>query len=741
MSDFNENNKEEMIYLEKTLDFIKKQLNEEKNNLEGNISSLVASRREMWQEGAHASNDFDKVPEMNHYLFEVNKQNDKYRSNVRRINNYERMLKSPYFGRFDFEEEGSDEVEKIYIGFHNLMDPEDFTIYVYDWRAPISSIFYRNELGKASYASPNGNVSGEVMLKRQYKIQESELKFFFDSSIRINDEILQEVLSRNSSSKMKNIVQTIQKEQDLIIRDTENELLIVQGTAGSGKTSIALHRIAFLLYEGLASKLNSNNVIIISPNDVFSEYISHVLPELGEENVHQTTFDSIISKNINSKCKAETRHQQLEALINLSDKQKFNRKMKSIEFKGSLKFKEILDRLIDYYEHHLIKFKDIYFDGKVVEKKELLKNSFLNNKIGMPAAKRLSRMESMILNKIHPMRRNRLEKIEKIVQKSDDHVFEIKQFSRLISIKEAKVFMDYIREFTEIDYMEVYKALFKSEGLFFKLSKGVDMPEGIQEIILETDRRLCNDEIDYEDSAALLYLKFKLEGLDDFSEIKQVVIDEAQDYYPLQYEIFKIMFRTARYTVLGDFNQSIERNKDKGIYDDISKILDKGKSVKLFMNKSYRSSYEITSFAQRLIDARQEIISFDRHNEEPIVIKKENQNEIDNAIAKSIEEYKELGYESIAVICKTEKESGGIRDRLKQLTEIKIGDINNEIEKGIIVIPAYMAKGLEFDVVIIYDANDKNYKNELDKKLLYVACTRPLHRLAVYYTGKRSRFL
>ncbi|MBC2581790.1 UvrD-helicase domain-containing protein [Clostridium sp. DJ247] len=742
MKDFNENKQEEVNYLDKTLDFIKNELIKEENNLKDYIGDLIRSRKDMWEESVHFSEDFDRIPEMNHYLSEVNNRNENYIYTVKKINNYKRMLNSPYFGRFDFLEEGFRDVEKIYIGLHNLMDSEDYSIYVYDWRAPIASIFYRNELGRAAYNSPNGSINGNVFLKRQYKIKNSKLEFFFDSNIRINDDILQEVLSRNSSTKMKNIVETIQKEQDIIIRDTENELLIVQGVAGSGKTSIALHRIAFLLYEGLNSKLASNNVIIISPNDIFSKYISHVLPELGEENVEQVTFDGIVLKHFGKRFRAQTRHEQLETLINAGNIEGFNTRMSSIEFKGSLVFKHILDRLLQYCERSLIKFKDIYYDGKTVETKEQLKNSFLDNKIGMPIAKRLKRIESIILNKIHPLRKRRLEKIEKIVQKSDDHVFEIRSFSRLLSIKESKLFMDYIRSFTEVDFMHLYKTLFNKKGLLFKLSKGLELPYNIKEIILETAKQLEQGKVPYEDCAALIYLKLKLEGLEEYSNIKQVVVDEAQDYYPLQYEIFKLLFGGARYTVLGDFNQSLEKDCDKSIYDEIDEILNKRKSVKLFMRKSYRSSYEITVFAQKLLNNEQEIISFDRYGSEPLVIFKEKQSLIDKTIIKDIEHYESQGYGSIAVICKTQKEADEIQSRLRSLTHSKILNISEgNIEKGVIVVPAYLAKGLEFDVVLVYNASSENYKNEFDRKLLYVACTRALHQLVIYHTGEKSAFL
>jgi len=742
MSNFNEEKGAELIYLEKTLEVIKRQLKKEEENLNENISKVIASRREMWQDSVHFSEDFDRIPEMNHYLSEVNKETRSYESSVIRVKRYKKMLNSPYFGRFDFAEEDYDEREKIYIGLHNLMNEEDDTIYVYDWRAPISSIFYRNEVGEGSYMSPVGLIKGEISLKRQYKIYKGNLKFYFDSSVRITDDVLQEVLSRNSSSKMKHIVETIQKEQDMIIRDTENEVLIVQGVAGSGKTSIALHRIAYLLYEGLNSKIGVNNVIILSPNSQFSEYISNVLPELGEENVKQKTFSEISRELFGEGIKLQSKEEQLETLICNQGKEETDLKLQSIKFKGSETFKIILDRLLLYFERSLIKFEDIYYDGKIIEKKEELRMQFLHDKIGMPITKRLTRMENMILNKIHPLRKDRLEKIENIVQRAGNHIFEVKGFSRLMAVKEAQKLMKDIRKFTKVDYTDIYKRLFSDKGLFEKITKDLELPSNIEVVLNNSMKALQDGYISYEDSAPLLYLKLKLEGLEPYSEIKQVVIDEAQDYYPMHYEVLNLLFKRARYTVVGDFNQTIEKSGDRSIYDQMEKIFNKKKSVKLFMNKSYRSSIEINEFNQKLMSNNNEFISFDRHGEKPMVIFREDDEGIIKSMAKHIEDYFTKDYNSIAIITKTEEEAEVISERLRQYTNIdSFYSENIEAQKNIYIMSSYMAKGMEFDVVIVYDVSKEKYNSDFDRRLLYVACTRALHQLILYYTGEKSKLI
>lgn len=733
---------EELEYLKKTLEFLKNEMDRSNEILSSRMRDLIDSRTDMWEQSAHYTDDFEKLTDMNQHLNEVSNQAIIYSNAKRRVEKYRKVFSSPYFSRFDFVEDGLKESDKIYIGLINIMDEKTYGVLVYDWRSPISSMFYRCEPGRASFLAPSGEIAGEVTVKRQYKIKDSELKYFFDCSIRITDEVLQEVLSRNSSPKMRNIVETIQKEQDVIIRDLDNELLIVQGVAGSGKTSVALHRIAFLLYEGLGSNYQSNNIIIISPNNIFSSYISNVLPELGEENVEETTFDEIASRLINDRLLLETRSSQIEKLILCQDTKEGILKKQSIGFKGSGGFVEIIDRLIKYYGRHMIEFQDIYFDGKVIEKKEILRNFFLNDKLKTPMAKRLKRIEGMILDKIHPLQRKRLLKIEEIVRKDKSHEFDGKVFSRFLSIKMAGVFLKRIQRFTQIDYLEVYKTLFNDKELFYKLSQGIKLPCDIEDIIMRTREYLDKGMAEYEDCAPLMYLKLKLEGNSIFSDIRQVVIDEAQDYYPLQYEVFKLLYKDARYTILGDIHQSLDKTADKSVYDTAEKILNKKRSIKISLNKSYRSCCEINAFTRRLLKGECDVISFDRHGMEPSLIYEESRELIDQSIARDIENFYTQGFESIAVICKTQQEADTAWERLRESVNISlVSSTGTNIEKGIHIIPSCLAKGLEFDVVLIYDGSDSNYKTELDRRLLYVACTRALHRLAVYHTGSLSPFI
>lgn len=772
MNNYQQNFQEEAHYLEKALSFLNKELARQKELLSNRKESLRESRKDMWENGVHFSSDFDKLTELNQYLEAERGHTVSYIHTLKQIKKYEKMLESPYFGRFDFAEEDSTKEDKIYVGLHNLMDSKTHEILVHDWRAPISSIFYRYELGKASYTAPFGEIRGDVKLKRQFKIRNSELKYFFDCSIKIDDEMLQDVLCRNSSPKMKNIVETIQREQDIIIRDTDNELLIVQGVAGSGKTTIALHRIAFLLYHGMNSNIDHHNILIVSPNSVFSKYISGVLPELGEENVNQITFEEYAAGVLKGRGKLQTRNEYIEKLMSSGGVESGQIKKQSSDFKGSRIFTEILDRFIDYYERNMIDFQDICYDGRLVETKQRLKDIFLDNEINMPAAKRLERIESIIMDKVQPFQKKRLVEIEKDVESQDGHEFEVKQFSRLISIREIREISNRIKKFTKIDYYQVYSTLFNEKGLLEKLSQDLQLPENINQIIRLTGENLERGFVAYEDCAPLLYMKLRLEGSDEQSDIKQVVIDEAQDYSPVQYEVFNLLFKGAGFTVLGDINQSIDKDGDMSLYDEIADIFGKKKSVKVTLNKSYRSSYEISAFASKIPRKKVDIIPFERHDAEPEIACSSTLEEMTRSIIADIGSFLKQGYESVGVICKTAREAKelhrGIKDLqrrkdlrmqkdlkgqkdfrgmedfsdTKLLQSIKLINSNDaEIKKGVAVIPSYMAKGLEFDAVLVYNVSEQNYSTDFDRRLLYIACTRALHRLVLCCAGTKSPFI
>ena len=735
---------EEIKYLDEIINLLKNKLEYETNQLENQKSDLIESRREMWENTTHSSADFDKLTDFNQYLSALQAQTFTYTELAKRILRYEKMLESPYFARIDFTEEGYDDTEKIYIGLFNLMDDETHEIKVYDWRAPISGIYYRNEIGPVEYRAPAGLIKGFVSLKRQFKITKGKMEYFFDSNINILDEMLMVALSKNMTSKMKTIVETIQKQQDLIIRDLFNDLLLVQGVAGSGKSSVALHRIAYLMYQGLNLKLSANNVIVISPNPLFSKYISNVLPELGEENINEYTFENIFLKLFENKLSMKTKSENFENIITAVSEEKRNFLRSYDEFKGSFVFLKIIDRFIEYYERKLVPFEDVYYNGKIIEKRELSKAFLLSGKLDMPTGKKLKIIENRILEKVRDNRIERRSKIEKTVNELNNHEFEIQSFTRLLSAKETSALTERLRKFTEFESFEIYKKLFSDINIFKKISKGLDLPENIDEIISCTNTALGDPfNIPYADGIALMYLKIKAEGCDLFSDIKQVVVDEAQDYYHMHYYILKDLYRYARFTIVGDKNQSIEKSSELPLHDDIISIFNFEKSSKVFLNKSYRSSYEIGKFSAKLLGGENSTEFFKRNEEEPAIIKSSSISNLQEEIVKTIEKYSSQGFSSIAVICKNRKEASNLYFNLSNKIKIKLVDYldYDSVLEGTLILPVYLAKGLEFDAVIVYEANNSNYNTEFDKKLLYIACTRALHRLSLFYTGELTKFL
>lgn len=743
MSEHKYINIEEEKYLEEIINLIKLQLSFSNDKLEEQRSDLILFRKEMWENTTHSSADFDKLSDLNQYLSALQSQTFSYTELAKRIAKYEKMIDSPYFARIDFTEEGYDDTEKIYIGLFSLVDEKTHDIKVYDWRAPISSLYYRYEIGKVKYSAPGGIIKGDVSLKRQYKINRGKIDYFIDVSVNIIDDMLMEALSKNMTSKMKTIVETIQKQQDIIIRDMENDLLIVQGIAGSGKSSVALHRIAYLLYQNLNIKLSSKNILIISPNQIFAQYISNVLPELGEEKIQDVTFENIFYTLFENKASLRSRSENFEYIISCKNNEE-KQFLRSIdEFKGSLTFIEIINRFIKYYEKKLIPFEDIYFNGATIEKKELLKSLVLSNKLKMPTNKKLKIIEGRILDKIRDKKVERREKIERAISNLNNHEFEVASFTRVLSAKETSNIINKLHNFTEVKAIDVYKKLFSNKTIFKNISKGLVLPHNIDKIIDYTNKSLDDIfNIPYSDGIALLYLKLSIDGSDLFKNIKHTVVDEAQDYYHIHYSILKMIFKESKFTVVGDVNQTLEKNSDLSFYDEITKIFGFQKSNKIVLNKSYRSSYEISKFSEKLLSNKSTADYFKRDEEEVELIKCVSKEQILENIALQINKYKAENFKSIAVVCKNRKKSREVYETLTTKVSVKLIDLGGEKNiSGTSIIPVYLAKGLEFDCVIVYEADDSNFNTEYDKKLLYISCTRALHRLSLMYSGKLSRFL
>lgn len=715
------NNQTEKAFEEKrlaqTISLAEEQLKQAKEAADKKKSEIIEAKKDVRENTEHGitslytSDGFEALVELSQYINPVTDKIIDYEEEEHKILLLEKMIKSPYFARIDFKFDDEDEFEKIYIGRSSLRKNSYQEMYVYDWRSPIASVFYRFMTGEAFYDAPCGRVTGELNLKRQYEIKNGTLEYFFDSDVQIVDEFLRQLLSQNTTAKMKAIVETIQHEQDVVIRDMENDLLMVQGVAGSGKTSIALHRAAYLMYQGLQTKLSANNIMIISPNSIFEQYISNVLPELGEDNVISSVFEDILSELLNGR-KIQSRNDFLENLIVNSKYKEISRN--SIEFKTSSFFREILDQFLIDIPRQWIEFEDVYYEGKCVVSGQILKDKILGRP-ETPLGIKLEQLEDYILEQIFGTGKGRGHKEEKNLIKQE------------------------IQKFIKIDIVELYKILFSNEAYFYSLLQNSNPSQNIKNIWKYTKENLEADSLYYDDAIAIAYLYLKIYGTNKYKNIKQVVIDEAQDYYPLQYEIFNLVFSNAKFTILGDMKQTLAKKEDISFYEQIQKILNKKKSSLIMLDKSFRCTNEILNFSLKFIEQSSQIKSFNRNGDSPKVYIADNSEIFIDEIVKEIKLCQEKGFQSICLICKTEKNSTYLFDKIKHKLDIQLiknGSVSDL--QGVFILPVYMSKGLEFDTVLICDADSQNYHDEDDKNLLYVACTRALHKLSLFCENEVS---
>ena len=715
------NNQTEKAFEEKrlaqTISLAEEQLKQAKEAADKKKSEIIEAKKDVRENTEHGitslytSDGFEALVELSQYINPVTDKIIDYEEEEHKILLLEKMIKSPYFARIDFKFDDEDEFEKIYIGRSSLRKNSYQEMYVYDWRSPIASIFYRFMTGEAFYDAPCGRVTGELNLKRQYEIKNGKLEYFFDSDVQIVDEFLRQLLSQNTTAKMKAIVETIQHEQDVVIRDMENDLLMVQGVAGSGKTSIALHRAAYLMYQGLQTKLSANNIMIISPNSIFEQYISNVLPELGEDNVISSVFEDILSALLIGR-KIQSRNDFLENLIVNSKYKEISRN--SIEFKTSSFFREILDQFLIDIPRQWIEFEDVYYEEKCVVSRQILKDKILG-RTETPLGIKLEQLEDYILEQIFGTGKGRGHKEEKNLIKQE------------------------IQKFIKIDIVELYKILFSNEAYFYSLLQNSNLSQGIKSIWEYTRENLEADRLYYDDAIAIAYLYLKIYGTNKYKNIKQVVIDEAQDYYPLQYEIFNLLFSNAKFTILGDMKQTLAKKEDISFYEQIQKILNKKKSSLIMLDKSFRCTNEILNFSLKFIEKSSQIKSFNRNGDSPKVYIADNSEIFIDEIVKEINLCQEKGFQSICLICKTEKNSIYLFNKIKHKLDIQLiknGSVSDL--QGVFILPVYMSKGLEFDAVLICDADSQNYHDEDDKNLLYVACTRALHKLSLFCENEVS---
>ncbi len=693
---------DEENYLRLTQKTIKELLGKYTDLSEIQDKEIVKHRKFLWDNRS----ELDEI-EINDNCSQVALQEKMHSRKINRIRALERQLNSPYFARLDFREDG-EAAESFYIGLSSIEDEENFEFLVFDWRSPVSTMFYDFEIGPAFYEAPARKVTGTIEFNRQFNIKNGEIVFMHNSNESLCDEALGSMLGGNATDKMKNIVATIQKEQNDIIRNDDSKVLFIQGAAGSGKTSIALHRAAYILYKH-RKDLKADNILIFSPNEVFADYISDVLPELGETNILQTTFEIYSKTFLPSNYIYESKNEHLDYIYSQSDEnEEFKLRTIGMEYKNTTEFMEVLNKFTRDIPRLLTKIKPIVIDGKQILNRKAVENTFLRRFENIPFLNRIKVIKESIFSQVET----------KYLANNDDFEY----------VEDKKQFYDYCKEQVELQVDEmistlnnvaIYKMLWENISKY--TSKNVD---GIKEVTL---KYINYGEVKYEDITPIIYIRAAMEGFRNYSQVKHILIDEAQDYSPLFYEVIKQSFKDASITIMGDLNQRIDKHSNVKDKDGIINIFPNVK--KAILTKSYRSTFNITNFTKELLDTHEPIEAIERKGENPKihVVK----NGLESKILGIINEMTDNGYKSIAVICKNKSKSEEIYNRLKEVNASinLIDDDKAEFKIGVNVIPSYLAKGLEFDGVIVADG--ENYFGENDKNLFYTVCTRALHELHV----------
>ena len=698
--------KDENIYLKKTLEKINELLSSFVSDSEVQNKDIIKHRKFLWDN----RNELDEI-EINENCSQVALNEKIHSQKNNKIRTLERQLNSPYFARLDFKEEGEDEADSFYIGLSTIEDKDTFDIFVFDWRSPVSNMFYDFEVGPAYFDAPAIRVSGEIEFTRQYNIKNNEIVFMHNSNESLCDESLNSMLSGNATDKMKNIVASIQKEQNDVIRSDDSKFLFIQGAAGSGKTSIALHRSAYLLYKH-RKELTADNILIFSPNEVFADYISDVLPDLGESNIQQTTFEIYAARFLPQNYIYENKNDHLDYIYSDNvNKEEFRLRAKAMEYKNTPEFMELLDKFVLDVPKLITTIKPIVIDGKEIIRKKAVERTFFERFKDIPFFNRLDVIKNSLFSQLET----------KYLNDKDNVYFDY--------VEDRKVFYDYCREEVsrQVDSMVssfnnvyIYKQLWNNIKNYSK-----DDLEDVKNITL---KYLGESEVKYEDITPIVYIRAALEGFKTYDNIRHILIDEAQDYSPLFYEMIKKTFPNASITIMGDLNQRIDKHSNVKNRDGITEIFNDIKTVVL--TKSYRSTYNITTFSKALLDNHEPIEAVSRYGDNPSVYI--TTDKLEEKIYKVINDMKAKDYKSIAVICKNKKACEDLFDRLKEL-DSSINLITSdkcEFKTGVNVITSYLAKGLEFDGVIIADG--ENYLEIEDKHLFYTACTRALHELHIF---------
>ncbi|MGL5478303.1 MAG: HelD family protein [Clostridium sp.] len=695
--------------MSKDLDFLmeEKHLNETLNILNEEILNylgkrkyitdyIVDYRKKVIEE---YRDDEDKV--LDYFDHEAYVKEEAFKTIDRKLKEYTALKESPYFGKVTFTEGEENIAEELYIGRFGLTKEQSFEPVIVDWRAPIASLFYKGSLGESTYKSPVGDIEATILGRRQLIVKNGSLKGIFDSAIDVKDEILQMVLTSNSGEKLKDIVMTIQEEQDEIIRAPKDKAVVVNGVAGSGKTTIALHRVSYLLYN--YRKQFGDKILILGPNDVFMDYIAQVLPSLGEDGIESMTFESFAAKEIGLKEDfTEFSHYIEEAMKGNEEA------LDEYKEKNSKEFLEKLDASIEDMSLNYFKIKPVTFFNEEILSKEEIEELFNKHYAYMPLFRRSEKIKRIIISKIKDKRDEAVRMLNSSILKKleslpkDEVIFEKNNldFHRRLRIREIVREVMNARE---------------------ELNSWIDT----ENVVTIYKRITDSKKLTFMDLAGILYLMIKLQGKKTSKEYKHIVIDESQDYSYIQFKVLRELTDCNSYTIVGDSNQRLIETSDVPAMLNLNEVFN-DKLLSFSLNKSYRSTQQIMEYASNFLN-EDRIIPLVRNGEAVLEEEVKGKEELVDTIVNLIEDYEEDGLTSIAVVTKNKKDLKEISHLLKGKVKILTFDRNDILYKGgKVLVPAYYAKGLEFDGVIIVE-------DELETPNLvkYIMCTRALHRLSV----------
>lgn len=676
----------------------------------------------------------------------LQERNNSWQQSSRQLATLQKMEKTPYFARIDFKEKGESKSESIYIGLGSFTDREDHFL-IYDWRAPISSIYYEGKTGEVTYQTPDGPQDVNISLKRQFLIEDGQIKALFDTQETIGDQMLLEVLGEKSDTQMKSIVTTIQREQNQIIRNTDADLLFVQGAAGSGKTSAILQRIAFLLYR-YRGNLDASQVIMFSPNQLFNDYIADVLPELGEQNMIQMTYYQYVARRLPNLA-VQSLFDQFETPITETD-------ARISRLKESLVFYKAVKRYATHLEKGDMRFRDLKMNGKVLISKEKISDVYYRFNENYHLGNRLDATKESLLRSLshkvdHETKADWV--TEQAENLSDEELREImagkdfkngeaesKYIAKQIVLKAFKPVQKGIQRNRFLSIQAQYVHFMRVVPQLIDLAEFDLTPEIWNAHVTDFITNLKAKKMTLTDVTPYLHLYDLMTGKHGERDMRFVFIDEIQDYTPYELAFLKMHFPKARFTLLGDLNQAIfTKENSTNLLQQVQQLFDAQNTKVVQLTRSYRSTKQVTDFTKGLLKGGQKIEAFNREGDKPNLIVRQNEDQLVADVKAQLAK-NEADKLTTAIITKTLVQAQELTAKLKASgTKVTlIRSENQRLAAGSLVVPSFLAKGLEFDAIIGWQVSATNYNHEDQRQLLYTICSRAMHRLTLLATAEMS---